>query len=110
LSPVVVTLQRAGIRVARRLMGKLKIAQAPAFGLQFRMDSFLDTNPLNQQFWNYRFTSDGFVSDEKQFNAYKEMYELFKAQGVKVRDIEGLQDDAPPEVVSGAGSTQGEKY
>jgi hypothetical protein len=93
LSPAVVTLQRSAIKVARKLMGKLKIAQAPVFGLKFTMDSVKDQNSQNQEFWNYRFTANGFVEDEKTFNACKEMYERFKAQGVKIRDIEGLQDD-----------------
>ena len=111
VGPAVVTLQRAGVKVARKLMGKLKIAQAPSFGLQFIMSSFHDTNPQNQDFWNYKFTADGFVADEKDFNAYKALYENFKKLGVKVRDVEGLQqDDTPAETTSGAGSTQGEKY
>jgi hypothetical protein len=95
LSPVVVTLQRAGIRVARKLMAKLKIAQAPSFGLKFAMSSTRDQGPLGD-FWNFRFTSDGFVQESEKFDQYKGLYERFKAEGVRIRDIEKLQDEEMP--------------
>lgn len=112
LSPVVVTMQRAAIRVARKLMGKLKLAQAPAFGLRFIMESERDQSPAGE-FWNYRFVSAGLVDDPEEFKSYQDVYELFKQRGLKIRDIEGLQTEAvetPTDQTAGAGSTQGEKY
>lgn len=53
-SPAVITLQRSAEKVAKKLMGKLKISQAPAYGLRFKMTSFKDKNNVNQEFWNYR--------------------------------------------------------
>jgi hypothetical protein len=97
LSPAVVTLQRSAVRVARKLMGKLKISQAPAYGLRFKMSSVKDHNNVNQEFWNYRFNADGLVEDQKMFAVYEAMYERFKAEGVRIRDEEGLQSDNIPD-------------
>lgn len=94
-SPCVITLQRSAIKVARRLMGKLKISQAPSFGLRFRMQSVKDSSQEGE-FWNYKFTGIGLVEEEDQFKLYETMYERFKAEGVRIRDIEGLQADTTP--------------
>jgi hypothetical protein len=93
-SPAVVTLQRSGIRVARKFMAKLKLAQAPCFGLRYVMTGEADQNPQGQKFFNYRFTGAGLVSDEETFMRFKAIYERFKAEGVRIRDLESAQDEA----------------
>ena len=110
MGPAVVTLQRAGIRVGRKLNSKLMAANAPLFGLRFIMSSFRDASPQGE-FWNYRFTSDGMVESEKDFNSYEALYNQFKKLGLKIRDEAGLQtDDTPEGETAGKGTTQGDKY
>lgn len=96
LPPAVVTLQRASIKVARRFLGKLKITRAPSFGLIFQMSAAEDRNNAGQKFWNYAFKSDGMVQDKATYDANFEFYKYFKEQGVKVKDIEDVQDDEVP--------------
>lgn len=106
LSPVVITMQRSSIKVARRFAGKLQMTQAPSYGRKFIIGPVQDQNKAGDKFWNYAFTSDGFVESEEQFNFYKSLYEQFKASGVKIRDIDGLADDDTPaegKAVSGDG-------
>lgn len=93
LPPAVVTLQRASISVARRFIGKLKISRAPSFGLVFTMSSFKDKNDAGQDFYNYQFRAAGMVEDKTVYEQNYEYYNFFRTQGVKVKDIEGVQDD-----------------
>ena len=93
LSPAVVTLQRSAIKVARKFVGKIMLAQVPSFGLVFKMTGYKDQNQAGQEFYNFRFTSDGLVTDEATFASAKAMYETFAKTGLKVKDIEGVQDD-----------------
>lgn len=95
-SPCVITLQRSAVRVARKLMGKLKLSQAPVYGLRFLMSSFKDSSSQGE-FWNYKFQGTGLVESEEQFKIYEAMYERFKAEGLRIRDVEGIQADATPE-------------
>ena len=97
LSPVVITLQRSAIKVARRFLGKLKITRAPSYGMFFTMSSEQDRNPAGDNFWNYKFTGAGFVEDLTEFNAYRELYEQFKASGVNIKGLDeiGGEDDIP---------------
>jgi len=93
LSPVVITLQRSGIKPARRFLGKLKITRAPSYGQRFVMSSTQDTNSNGDKFWNYKLTGAGFVTDQDEFESYKALYEQFKESGARIRDIEGLADE-----------------
>jgi hypothetical protein len=93
LSPCVITLQRSSIKVGRKFLSKLKLIQAPSFGLYFEMGSIKDTNANNQDFWNYKFDAAGYVQDMDEFKNYVALYERFKAEGVKIKDIDGLQDE-----------------
>jgi hypothetical protein len=92
-SPAVVTLQRSAIGVARKFMGKLKISNAPSFGQYYTMEAVEDTNAVNQKFWNYKFSKDGFVMDEEELEKYHQTYKAFKDMGLRIRNIESLQDD-----------------
>ena len=103
LSPSVVTLQRSAISVARKFLGKMKISQAPSFGQYYTMESIVDSNPQNQEFFNYKFTMAGFVTDEKEFEQYRQSYEAFKRMGLRIKDIEKLQDDDPTPAPTGDG-------
>lgn len=111
VGPVVVTMQRAGIRVARNFLGKVKLSRAPSYGQIYTMSSVQEQGPEGP-FWNYKFTAAGLVQDETEYNVYRDMYEMFKEQGLKIRDEEGLQDDAMANAGSGkpAGPTDSKDY
>lgn len=96
LSPVALLLQRTQIGPARKLMGKLKISQAPCYGMKFTMSSFQDDRG-GQKFNNYRFTAAGFVENEAEYGLYKQLNKQFEVSGVTVKDLESAQDDTIPE-------------
>lgn len=95
MGPAVVTFQRTGVPVAKKLGGKLKLAKAPSYGIKFVMSSQADTNGADQTYFVPKMTMAGFVTDQNQFNEYKELYELFKKMGVNIKDLEDAQEDAP---------------
>lgn len=95
VGPCVISLQRSSIRPGKKLMGKLKLAQAPSYGLRFRMGSEAETNSANQTFLVPTFTQAGFVQDKMQFDAYKDTYERFRKEGLTIRDLETAQEEAP---------------
>jgi hypothetical protein len=92
LSPVALMLQRTSVGPARKLLGKLKISQAPSYGLKYTMSSF-DDDRGGQKFKNYRFTAAGFVENEDEYNSYKLSHDRFAKEGVQIKDIEKAQDD-----------------
>lgn len=91
LGPAVVTLQRSSARVARKLIGKLKMVNAPSFGIKLVMSAVKEEGPEGP-FYNFAFRTDGFVQDLALFNQAKDLYEAVSATGLKVKD---LQDDEP---------------
>lgn len=88
----IVTLQRAGVKVARKLMGKLKITNAPSYGIKMKMFS---TEEEGQEgpYRNYAFRMAGFHEDEATFMRYKEAYDRFSKEGLNIKDLEGAQDE-----------------
>lgn len=92
LGPVAIMLQRSTVKVARKLMGKLRVSKAPIYGLKFRMGSVQDQNGNGDKFFNYQFTLDGLVEDEDTYNQNKMLHEAFNRSGVKVKDLEGADE------------------
>ncbi len=88
----VVILQRAAIKVATKLIGKLKVLRAPSFGAIFEMASFKDTSPSGE-FYNYAFELVGPVEDRAFYEKNFAQYRFFIEQGLKVKDLEGAQED-----------------
>lgn len=104
LGPAVVTLQRSAMKPGRKLLGKLKIANAPNFGLVYKMDSKEEPNAAGQKYFNYTFTSDGFVTDQALFDYYREVHNQYVG-GFKFKE-EPDDDDTKP--VNGAGADAAE--
>ena len=94
-SPCVITLQRAAITIARKFVGKLKMSEAPSYGMKFNMSSFVDQNAGGDEFRQYKFTGDGFV-DEEMFVHCEALYERFVREGLHIKDVEGAQEDDAP--------------
>lgn len=95
-SPVVMTFQRSSLKAGSKFAGKLKLSNLPIFGRKFRLFSVDDTNSSNQEFKNMSLEAVGVVENEEEFKRYEEMYQNFKALGIKIKDIEGLQDEDAP--------------
>lgn len=92
LPPAVVILQRAATRVATKLIGKLKILRAPSFGVIFEMTSFKGKSPSGE-FYNYAFEMVGPVEDRAFYEENFAQYRFFMEQGLKVKDLEGAQEE-----------------
>lgn len=107
IGPAVYSFQRTGVPTAKKFMGKLKLSQAPSFGCVYELSSEPDTNNSGQTYLVPKMTMAGFVTDKAQFDEYKNLYELFKKDGLKVKDLEGAQADA--EVGQGGGAAPADK-
>jgi hypothetical protein len=92
LPPAVVTLQRAAIRAATKLIGELKVLRAPSFGVIFELASFKDKSPSGE-FYNYAFKMVGPVEDKAFYEENFAQFRFFMEQGLKVKDLEGAQED-----------------
>jgi hypothetical protein len=90
--PAVVILQRTAIKVATKLIGQLKVLRAPSFGVILEMASFKDKSPSGE-FYNYAFEIDGPVEDKLFYGKNFAQYRFFIEQGLKVKDLEGAQED-----------------
>lgn len=110
LPPAVTTMQRSASKVARKLLGRLKVmGGAPLYGIKLKMSSFLDESP-DGKFHNYKFAVDGFVDDEGLFMANKALYEAVSRSGLKIREEdEDLANVASqPAAVDGVGDGKAE--
>jgi hypothetical protein len=92
LPPAVVILQRAALKVATKLIGKLKVLRAPSFGVILEMASFKDESPSGE-FYNYAFEIVGPVEDKAFYGENFAQYRFFIEHGLKVKDLEGAQED-----------------
>jgi hypothetical protein len=92
LPPAVVILQRAAIKVATKLIGVLKVQRAPSFGVVFEMASFNDKSPSGK-FYNYAFELIGPVEERAVYEENFAQFRFFMEQGLKVKDLEGAQED-----------------
>lgn len=96
LGPFVIFLQRSGEPVARQLLSKIQIANAPIYGQIFEMTSKQasgDSGDYNQ----YAFAKDGFVVDEAMYTEFKEQNGVYRRLGVKTNE------EAPDEGGNGGG-------
>ena len=90
--PAVVTLQRASAKAATKLIDQLKILRAPSFGVILEMASIKDESPSGE-FYNYAFELYGPVEDKPFYEENSRQYRFFIEHGLKVKDLEGTQDD-----------------
>lgn len=85
-------LQRGSVKVARSLIGKIKINKAPSYGRVFRMKS-TEEQTADGPFYNFAFTAEGYVQDQDAFNAYESLYNTFSKTGLNIKDLDSLQED-----------------
>ncbi|HEY7243218.1 MAG TPA: hypothetical protein VH678_04965 [Xanthobacteraceae bacterium] len=89
--PAVLILQRRAAKVATKLIGKLKNLRAPSFGVIVEMTSLKDKSPSGE-FYNYAFEVVGPVEDRAFYEQNFAQYRFFMERGLKVKDMEGLQE------------------
>jgi hypothetical protein len=92
LMPAVFTFQRSGIKMGRRLNGKLKTSPAPIFGLKYKFIPCEDTNRAGQKFWNVNVVGNGMVSRD-EMERYAMLHNNFRVTGLQIKDIETIGDD-----------------
>lgn len=111
LGAAMMTLQRGSVKVARNLIGKIKIHKAPSYGRIFKVESTADQNKTGDTFYNYRFTADGFVPPE-MFTAYEALYGQFKDNGLSIKDLDSMQEEGGNESSGGkpAGKSAGKDF
>jgi len=90
--PAIISLQRSAVKVARGLIGKLKISNTPSFGRVFKMSTVQEQSPSGS-FFNYKFEPMGFVQDKDHYEIFKGLYEQFRQTGVTLKDIDSMQDE-----------------
>lgn len=92
LPPAVVTMQRAATRAATKLIGKLKVLRAPSFGVIVEMASVERKSPSGG-FYDYAFEVVSPVEDKTFYEENFARYRFFMQHRLKVKDLEGAQDD-----------------
>ena len=92
LPPAVLTLQGTANKAATKLISILKVQRAPSFGLIFEMTSFKDKSPSGE-FYNYGFEMVGPVEHKPFYEENFAQYRFFMEHGLKVKDLEGAQED-----------------
>lgn len=88
--PAVFSFQRSTSKVARKLLGRLKMSPVPSFGVYYEFESFTEESD-GQKFKSLRCTPMGFVQDQAEFDVYKSIYEALKRSGLRMAET---QDDA----------------
>ena len=92
LTPAVVILQGATMKVATKLIDQLKVLRAPSFGAVFEMSSFKDKSKSGE-FYNYAFQMIGPVEERAFYEQNFAQYRFFMKHGLKVKDLEGAQEE-----------------
>lgn len=91
-SPVVMTFQRASMKIGRKFLGKMKLADVAMFGHVFELSAEQEEGPSGT-YYVPRLEGRGFIKSAEDFARYKSIYENFKREGVRIRDEEGLQGE-----------------
>jgi hypothetical protein len=87
MGPFVVLLQRTAEKVAKGLLTKVNIDQAPIYGQVYRMSSKQESSPSGD-FYQYTFAKNGYVPDQAIFEQLQDMFKKLDAQGVKYDDAQ----------------------
>jgi len=107
IGPAVLSFQRSSVKPAKKFLGKLRLNPAPSYGRIFEVSS-IDESGDSGNYKNFRIEARGHVQDEEDFKTYENWYNVFKKMGgVRVRDLDKLQDD---ENGSGGEAAESTKY
>lgn len=89
LGPMLLSLARSSASIAKKLNGKIAMAQVDMYRNVFKMRAVKDQNPSGDTFYNYAFDRVGvLMSEDAQplVEEYRRLHETFKANGIKASD------------------------
>lgn len=102
--PFVILLQRTAEKVARGLLAKVQVDQAPLYGQVYRMGVKKDSSPSGD-FYQYTFSKNGYVPDEDTFNRLRSAFEQFEAMAAVNYDERGGEEEG---TTSNGGAPRGD--
>ena len=100
LGPAVISMQRSQIRVAKKLLGRLKLQRVPLFGLMIPLCSVKEQG-AEGPFFQVKFGKFDVVRDPNLFAQARQLFELFQHKGVTVEETDqsdhapGIDDEIP---------------
>ncbi len=103
--PAVFSFQRSTSKVAKKLMGRLKMLSVPTFGMKFMFESFTEENN-GQKYQSLRVTPNGYVENQDDFSRYKALYDAMKVTGLKMSEEPEYHDP----VSTGGDTGEGPEY
>lgn len=80
-----ILLQRTAERVGKDLLTKINLDKAPIYGQVYTVTAKTD-NSASGDYFNYKFTKNGYVMDAELYEEFKKMNAQFDEEGVKVDD------------------------
>lgn len=105
LGPFVVFLQKSSESVARQLLTKIQLSQAPAiYGTVYLMGHKSAQNSAAQEYNQYSFAASGFVGDEATYRQLEQEHELYKGTSFRTNDEDAQEDGGPSGSGAGAGA------
>ena len=104
LGPFIIFLQRSAEPVAKQLLTKIRLDNAPIYGQVFSASKVTATNGAGQEYNQYKFTKNGYVQDEALFHQFQEEHNTFKTTSFRTNDEDALAEEAN---AGGAGGTAG---
>jgi hypothetical protein len=90
IGPFTILLQRTAEKVGKDLVTKINLDQAPIYGQVYKL-SCKDDKAGNNEFLNYKFTKNGHVGTEDEYEACKKWNDMFTELGVTVDDSKDLE-------------------
>jgi len=93
LGPVAISMQRSQVKVAKKLLGRLRMATVPYYSLAIPLCAVKDQGPEGP-FYNVKFGKFGHIT-EKEFHTCEALYNSFKEFGVTVKEDEQGPAEGP---------------
>lgn len=87
IGPFTILLQRSAEKTAKDLLTKINLDSAPIYGQIYKLTAKTDTGPSGD-FYNFKFTKNGHVATEAEYEAAKRWNEMFTLTGVKTDEGE----------------------
>lgn len=93
LGPAVLSMQRSQVKVAKKLLGRLRMQTVPYYALAIPLTVVKDAG-AEGPFFNIKFGKFGY-NNAKEFEACETLYNSFKEHGVNVKDEQEDPDEGP---------------
>lgn len=108
ISPIMVINTRSSIKPGKDFLTKINMRDGKHYGQIFTMSAFLDGDS-DEQFYNYRYSANGYVQDEELYKRLGEMSENFRST-TNWRVNEESEDEAPEKTPKGDASGRKGKF